>query len=268
MYPFFGFEIFGLSIEIYTFGITIACCFFLFLWILRRVSQRFGYDFSFFLSNIVWYVLSVFIFSRLFFVISRWSDMKFIKDPFEFFIMSNYNFSLFWALFGFFLITLINTKLEKTHISKYIDGIVLSFFFVLWVWYIGALLWGQVYGRETTFGIEILYGHPFSLVPYQVPIFPLPIVYAICSFLIFCGLYIMSLFIHIRWLLGYLGLLIFSALTLILESFSGKYDIVSSQLPFNMNQLFALILAAVSLYQLYKIYVSDNSSSEIVWIKS
>gem|GEM_PF-4844114 len=64
--------------------------------------------------------------------------------------------------------------------------------------------------------------------------------------------------------MGYLGLLIFSALTLILESFSGKYDIVSSQLPFNMNQLFALILAAVSLYQLYKIYVSDNSSSEIV----
>ena len=193
--------------------------------------------------------------------------MKFIKDPFEFFIMSNYNFSLFGAIFGFFLVALINSKLEKTSIKKYIDGIVLSFFFVLSVWYVWALLWGQVYGKETMFGIEVIYNHPFSLVPYQVPVFPLPIVYALVSFLLFSGLYILSMFIHIRAFIGYLGLLIFSSFVLILEFFSGKYDILSSVFFFNLNQVFALFLAGICIYQLYKIYSSDTSSKDLVGIK-
>lgn len=193
--------------------------------------------------------------------------MKFIKDPFEFFVMSNYNFSLFWAIFGFFLVLFINTRLEKTSISKYIDGVVLSLFLVLFVGFIGALLGGQVYGRETTLWIEILYTHPFTLVPYQVPIFPLPIVYAICSFLLFSGLYIVSMFVHIRAFVWYLGLLIFSALVLILEFFSGKYDILSSVMSFNLNQFSALIIAVICAFQLYKIYSGEGLSKEIVGVK-
>lgn len=257
MYPFF--QIFW--VQIYTFGIALVLCFFLFIWSLKHLSGKFWYNFLFFQSNIVWYFLSVFIFSRLFFVISRWNDMKFIKDPFEFFIMSNYNFSLFWAVFWFFLVLFLNVKLEKSSINKYIDGVVLSCFFILPLWYIGSLLWWQVYGRETLMGIEILYSHPYTLVPYQVPVFPLPIVYSIITFLLFCGLYILSMFIHIRWYIWYIWLLVFWSLVLILEFFSWKFDIVSSLLPFNLNQIFALILVIVAWYNLLNIYRDKLLSS-------
>jgi hypothetical protein len=43
-----------------------------------------------------------------------------------------------------------------------------------------------------------LYSHPHSLVASQVPVFPLPIVYTLMSFIIFSGMYILSLFVHIR----------------------------------------------------------------------
>jgi len=64
---------------------------------LKKLSIRFGNDFSIFSNNIVWYFLSVFIFSRLFFVISKWNELKYIKDPFDFFIMNDYHFSLVGA---------------------------------------------------------------------------------------------------------------------------------------------------------------------------
>ncbi len=246
------------------FGITLTICFFVFMYGLKYLSKRFWYNFSFFLNNIIWYFLSVFIFSRLSFVISRWDDMKFIENPFEFFIMSNYNFSLFWAIFGFFIVLWINTRLEKSSITKYIDGIMLSFLLTLSIGFAGSLLGWQVYGKETTFGIEILYTHPFTPVPYQVPIFPLSIAYSICSFTLFSVLYILSTTIHIRGFIGYLGLLIFGAFTLILESFSGKYDILSSYVSFNLNQVFSLIVITIAIAQLYKIYKTDASTRDII----
>lgn len=121
-----------------------------------------------------------------------------------------------------------------------------------------------MYGRETTFGIEILYSHPFTLVPYQVPIFPLPIVYAITSFLLFSVLYILSALIHIRGLIGYLGLLVFSATVLILESFSGRFDILSAYVFFNLNQVYALVVAGWAMYELWKLYIVDNMQNEVI----
>lgn len=130
MYPYF--ELFY-GIKIYLFGLTLGICFFLFLWNLKRLSKRFGYSFGFFSQNILWYFLSVFVFSRLFYVISRWSDMKFIKNPYQFFIMSEFNFSLFGAILGFLVVTYILLRLEKGKLKRYIDGIVLAFFFILTV---------------------------------------------------------------------------------------------------------------------------------------
>jgi hypothetical protein len=66
------------------------------------------------------------------------------------------------------------------------------------VGYIGAIFGGQVYGRETMIGIEVIYSHAHTLVPFQVPVFPLPIVYTFMTFIIFSSMYILSLFIHIR----------------------------------------------------------------------
>jgi prolipoprotein diacylglyceryltransferase len=123
---------------------------------------------------------------------------------------------------------------------------VLSFLFILIIGYIGAFFGGQVYGRETSFGIEILYKNPFTPVPYQVPVFPLPIVYTLMSFFIFSAMYMLSLFIHIKGYIGYMGLILFSAMILIFEFFSGKQDIVSIYSVFNLPQIYALILAVWS----------------------
>jgi len=234
-------------------------CFFLFLWNLNRLAKRFGYSFSFFTQNIIWFFLSTLFFSRLFYVIGKWNDMKFIKDPFQFFIMSDFNFSLFWAIFGFLLVLKILVRIEKSTITRYIDGITLSFLFILVVWYIGAFFWWQVYGRETMMAIDILYTNPFTPVPYQVPVFPLPIVYAISSFIIFFAMYILSLFIHIRGYIGYIWIMLFGASILIFESFSGKQDILSVVSIFNLPQVYACLLILWSGYNFSKIFSSKDT---------
>lgn len=259
MYPYI--EIFW--VFIYTFGLTLCVCFFLFLWNLKRLAKRFGYSFSFFSQNILWYFLSVFFFSRLFYVVSRWSDMKFIKNPFEFFIMNDFNFSLFGAIFGFLLTTYILTRAEKSSMKRYIDGIVLSFLFIITLGYFWALFGGQVYGKETMYGIEISYQHHSANVPFQVPIFPLPILYSLLSFLLFSWMYILSLFVHVRGFVGYLGIVIFSALVIILESFSGKQDILSVTSIFNLPQVFALILASWAGYKFYEIFSTESGGNDI-----
>lgn len=259
MFPFI--EIFPWTF-LYAFGLTLTVCFFAFLWNLKKLSKRFGYSFSFFSHNVVWFFLSIFFFSRLFYVVWRWNDMKFIKDPFQFFIMSEFNFSLFWAIFWFFVVLAILVRLERWSISRYIDGVVLSFLFILVIGYIGSFFGWQVYGRETSFGFEIMYRNPFTPVPYQVPVFPLPLVYTFISFVIFCAMYILSLFIHIRWYIGYLWLILFSAMILVFEFFSGKQDIISIYSVFNLPQIYALILMVWSGYQLFHLFSKDSMSSE------
>ena len=188
--------------------------------------------------------------------------MKFIKDPFQFFVMSEYNFSIFWAIFGFILVLYLLTRLEKSSIRKYLDGAVLSFLFILVIWYLGSFFGWQVYGRETMFGIEMTYSNPFTPVPYQVPIFPLPIVYTITSFLIFSALYILSLFVHIKGYIWYLWLILFSTMILIFESFSGKQDILSVYSNFNLPQVYALVLALWSSYNFIGIFRGESSVRE------
>lgn len=261
MFPLF--EIFP-WVFIYTFGLALTACFFLFLWNLKRLAKRFGYSFSFFTQNILWLFISTFFFSRAFYVLSRWHDMKFIKDPFQFLIMSEFNFSIFGAMFGFGLVLYILSRLEKSSLLRYIDGVVLSFLFILVVWYIGAFFGWQVYGRETLLWIEINYTNAYTPVPYQVPIFPLPIIYTLISFIIFCSMYILSLFIHIRWYIAYIGLILFWVMILIFESFSGKQDILSVSSVFNLPQVFALILIVWSGYQFSQIFKEeDNKETHI-----
>ena len=236
-------------------------CFFLFLWNLNRLAKRFGYSFSFFTQNIIWFFLSTLFFSRLFYVIWKWSDMKFIKDPFQFFIMNDFNFSLFGAIFWFLVVLKILTRLEKSSITRYIDGLVLSFLFILVVWYIWSFFGWQVYGRETMMSIDILYSNPYTPVPYQVPVFPLPIIYALTSFLLFSSMYMLSLFVHIRGYIGYIGLMLFWATIIIFESFSGKQDIISVVSVFNLPQIYALVLIVWSGFNFSKIF----SQKETQW---
>ncbi len=227
------------------------------------MSFRFGYNFSFFLNNILWYFLSIFIFSRLFYIVADWNNMKFIKNPFEFFIMSDYNFSLFWAVFWFFLVFFIMLKIDKRTVVKYIDGVVLSFLFILILWYIGAFFGGQVYGLETHFWIEVSYNHPFSTIPYEVPIFPLAIVYAVLFFIVFSVLYTVSILVNIRGLIWYVWLILTWLILFIFEFFDWQNDIFKLNLNLNLTQICSIVLIAFASYGLYKVSTNKSINKEV-----
>lgn len=254
MFPFF--ELFW--INIYSFWLALTMSFFLFLWMLKKLCHRFGINETFFLNRLIWYFLSVFFFSRLFYIISQWSDFKFIKNPIEFFIMSDYNFSLVWAMFWFLVMLFTTLKIYNLKSGKYIDASVLAFLFVAIFAYIWAFMWWQVYGKDTSFGIEMLYTNPFSPVPYEVPIFPLALFYSFFSLLLFSGFYILALFVKIRWLIGYLAIFVFSSLLLILEVFSGKIDFFKTYIWINFTQFVAIFFIIFAWYQLYTIYKSPK----------
>jgi len=256
VFPFF--ELFS-DFRIYTFWLTLTLCFLLFIWMLKKLSIKLASDFSIFSQNILWYFLSVFMFSRLFYVIWKWNELKYIKDPFDFFIMNDYNFSLVWAFIWFFVVLIINLRIRKEELEKYIDTLVLSFIFILFIGFAWAILWGQVYWIDTHFGIEVLYTHSFTPIPFQVPIFPLPIIYSILYFILFSILYILSMYIHIRWLLWYTWLTAMASILLIFDFFSWKSDILKEAVWMNITQLFSIFLIIFCTYKLY--YISKNSSS-------
>ena len=248
-------------IQIYSFWLTLTVCFFLFLWMLKKISKKEGTDFSFFTKNILWYFLSVFIFSRLFYVISNWNDLKYIRNPFDFFIMSDYNFSLAGAIFWFLFIFYLHLRSNRLRLKDYIDPVVLSFLFIVFIAYIWALFGWQVYWRDTSFWIEILYTNSFSPVPYQVPIFPLPIVYSILNFILFSVLYILSMFIKIRWFVWYIWILVFSSFILIFEFFSWKYDdTLKNIFGINIIQFLSIFLIIIFWYQLFRLLKSSDDN--------
>jgi hypothetical protein len=250
---------------IYTFWLTLTLCFFLFLWMLKKLSVKLSFDYIIFKKNILWYFLSVFIFSRLFYVIWKWHDLKYIKNSFEFFIMNDYNFSLAWAITWFFIVLYITIKIRKERLNNFIDWIVISLLFILIFGFIWALFGWQVYGRETTIGIEILYTNPFTPIPFQVPIFPLPIVYSVLFFLLFSVAYISSMYIHVKWIIWYVWLISMWSLFLIFDFFSGKYDIFKDSIWINLMQTFSIFLIIFSWYRLYRILkLKDNKDSIIL----
>lgn len=260
MFPFF--ELFS-WIFIYTFWLSLTICFFLFLWMLKRLCHRFGINETFFFNRILWYFLSVFIFSRLFYVISRWNDFIFIKEPLQFFLMNDYNFSLIWAIFWYFLVLFITTILHSLRAWKYVDSSVLSFLFVWVIWYVWAFLWWQVYGKETNLWIEVLYTNSFSPVPYEVPVFPLALVYAFICFILFSWLYMVWMFIKVRWIVWYAWVVMFSCSLLILESFSWKYDFFKTAIWINFTQISAIFLIVLWFVWLYRVYKTPKTTDII-----
>ncbi len=244
-------------LKIYTFWIIITICFFLFIWMLNKLSERLKYDLSVFKNNVLWLFIWVFFFSRLFYIISKWNDLKYIESLKEFFIMTEYNFSLMWGIFWFLLVLLILLKIRKESLNKYIYWLVLSFLFVLPFGFIWALLWWQVYWIDTNIWIEITYSNSLTPVPYKSPIFPLPIVYSIVFFLTFCGFYIANMYVRHKALLWYLWLISFSVIIFTLEFFSWKHWIFKDNISINLSQISALVLMIFAIYRVYKIYTRN-----------
>ena len=166
--------------------------------------------------------------------------------------------------FDFSWVLTLSLKLRKQKLIKYIDGIVLSFLFVLFIWYVWALFWWQVYGRETSIWLEILYSNPNSNIPYEFGVFPLPIVYSVVFFIEFCLFYTLSNLVSIRWFVAYLWLITFSSTVLILEFFSWKYDIFRDNLGINLSQILAIVIISISSYFLYKLIKNSDNKDLLI----
>lgn len=260
MYPFIELWFLG---NIYTFGLTLMFCFFVFLTILKKVCSRFWINFSFFSNRILLFFLSTLFFSRLFFVLSYWNDYKFLDSPVSFLIMSDYNFSLPWAIFWYLVVLFFSTAFHRIQNWKYLDASVLAFLFTSIFWFIWAFLGWQIYWRETYYWIEVVYNHPFSPIPYDSGIFPLAIVYSIIVFILFSFLYIIAMFIRIRGIIGYIWLWLFASVVLILESFSWKFDFFYQSYWLSLNKWSAIALLIFSFYWLFKISISSNKERDL-----
>lgn len=74
MYP--QIELF--SVTIYTFGLSLSIAFVLFFFMLYKLSLKFGINANFFLGNVLWFFLSIFVFSRAFYIIAEWQNTQFL----------------------------------------------------------------------------------------------------------------------------------------------------------------------------------------------
>lgn len=259
MYPFI--MIWGTPI--YIFGLTLTICFFVFQWMLKRLCWRFGINSTFFFNRTIWYFVSVLFFSRFFYVIANWNEFKFINHPIRFFFMDDYNFSLMWGIFGFLLVLFISIIIKWLRSAKYIDAFTLSFLFTLPLGYVWAFLGGQVYWKPVGLGKWILYDTAISNIPYK-EVFPLPLIYAWVFFFLFLAMYMIAMFVSIRWLIWYLWIIFFSSVILYLEQFNWQTDTFFNIFGINFTQICAIVLIIFSFTSIFRLSKYPNKQTEII----
>ncbi len=251
-------------IDIYTFWVGLVLSWGIFFTLLHHFSIRKGINKPIF-TDIVSFTLSIFFSSRIFYILSEWREEKFIfKDLAEgkgfwhflhqFFITDNYSISLAWGIIGFFIVFFIKTWHRKKDRTGYLDIVVYAFLITAVVWYIGATLGGQIYGIPFNSPFSILYTEKNSIVPFQNPLFPLPIIYAIISGGIYWLLHKLSLKHELpSGFVGYMGMWLYGTLLFLWEFLNGSDDIIRSFIHININQLIALFLIGYAFVWFIKI---------------
>ncbi len=242
MFPQFPF----LGANVHVFGLAIALGLAMFLWMSHRLAGKAQTDRKFVADNVLWFVLAAIVVSRLAFFASEWREYKFLFSEgswFQAVFMTDYNVSLAGAVAGFAgLFVWRSRSLRKKDRLALVDVFVLSFLFAAIVGYVGALLGGQVYGVAMPAGSAwgVTYSHPATPVPGESARFPLAIVYATVSFLLFFALYVAHVLTHVAGLVGYAGIVAFASAVLVAEFFNGDTDMFKSVMFLNLNQLGAL----------------------------
>jgi prolipoprotein diacylglyceryltransferase len=146
---------------------------------LNKMCKKTKVNQNFFAGNALLFVASTFFFSRLFFVIAEWRDYKYlIEERFlNFFLMTEYNMSFIGGVVGFLLVLIYKLyRYQQTH-EKYLDVVVVSFFFAAIIGYMAALLGGQIYGKPTSLPIGIVYQGEDMNIPYTSAVIPLAFIY-------------------------------------------------------------------------------------------
>jgi prolipoprotein diacylglyceryltransferase len=151
-------------------------------------------------DSIIDFTLAIFFFGRMFYIVADWRTEKFLfvdlfstGDIFaflqQFFITDNYSLSFAGGVIGFLIVFLYKTWSKERERPKYWDSIVPAFLVAASIGYIGALLGGQIYGIVLDSWFSIHYTSSDSIVPFQNPTFPLPIMYSLFALLTVYFLY-------------------------------------------------------------------------------
>lgn len=249
------------TVNIYTFGLWLVFAWGIFFISLHQFAIRKGLSKHIF-SDIVTFTFTIFLSSRIFFIISEWREEKFIfQDLFEgrgllrflhqFFITDNYNLSLAWGILWFFLVFFIKTWGKKKEV--HLDIVVFSFLLAAAIGYTWALLGGQIYGISFNSIFSIVYSDKNSIVPFQNPLFPLPVFYIFLSGWLYYFLHKMAEKSLPDGFIWYMGVGIYGVILFIFEFLNGSTDMVQSSLFLNMNQLIWVFLIGYSLIWLTKL---------------
>ena len=164
----------GSWLSLYTFGLFMIIAWAIFFTILHYLSIRRGFSKHIF-SAIIDFTLSIFLFGRIFYIISDWRTEKFLFiDLFEtgniftflkqFFITDNYSLTFAGGVIGFLIVFFWKTRYIPKDRPKYWDSIIPAFLVAGIVGYIGTLLGWQIYGIVMDTFFSITYTNPESIV--------------------------------------------------------------------------------------------------------
>ncbi len=246
-------------VQIFVFWITLTLSFFIFLWILRKLSKKLDISFSFFQNRIIYFFISTIFFSRIFYFIAHYeSEMSYINSIWDFLLPDNYNFSLYWAIFWFLLVLFTSLKKAKIDYRPFLDISVISLFFVLVFWYIWALFWWEVIWKPTDFWVELHYNSSFSPISPDVAVFPLALVYSFLYFIVFSVFYSLNLFTKTKWLLWILWLMVLAWIILSLDSFNYFRDDFVNLVWLSFNQILSIIILIVCFIFLFFVDKKDK----------
>ena len=251
-------------LSLYTFGLFMIIAWAVFFTLLHYNAIRRSFTKHIF-SNIIDFTLSIFFFWRLFYIFSDWRTERFLfVDLFEsgnifvflrdLFITDNYSLSFAGGIVWFIIVFIWKTWNIRKDREKYWDVIIPAFLIAAPIWYIWALLGGQIYGIVLDTFFSITYSNFDSIVPFQNPTFPLPIFYALFSLITALFIYRIEEKIVIpEWFIWYIGMGVFAIILFLGEFLNGASDLFSSRVFINLNQIIALCIITYSLIWLVRI---------------
>ncbi len=244
------------NLHIYVFGIFIALAWIVFFSSLHMFAHKKGLTKHVF-THIVPFTLSIFVFGRIFYMFNDWREQKFIFQNLiegesffrflkDFFVPENYNLSLAGGIFGFFLVFFLYTRgTHKKIRTKYLDIIVPSFLFSAVIGYVGALLWGQIYGIASNAFYAIEYTNKYSSIPFQTTLFPLPVLYIMAIIVLIAVWRRLSQLSTPNGYIGFLFVGIYGLILFLLEFTNGASGMFESYIGINLTQITGILFAII-----------------------
>ena len=245
-------------VEVHMFWLLIIASWIVFFWLLHKYSTEHGLSRNIF-WDIVFYTLSIFFWSRIFYILTDWRNEKylfinlvegnwFLDFLHGFFITENYNLSLAWGIIGFLVVFFWKIYKARVNMEKSIDVLVRSFFWAAILGYIGALLGGQIYGVPYDSIFSTLYTNKNSIVPIGSARFPLPILYIVFSLIGWLLIEKLRKTLSVPdGFIGYVGIWFYGLMLFLFEFWSGSGDMFQSYPPYiGINQTIGLIFIGFS----------------------